>query len=409
MKKLISLLLFLCLLLSFAGCGEAAPAETTAATESVTATLSAEDMAILSQRRQLVEDYMRSMANYLWRAEETIDYFTSGQTVLHIEAGRLYRGIPYTHAANTLNTYTGFEIGQTDGIATVSGIHPNLLGHLKDPRVGNDCSGAVETAWAQLGVDIQPSITTYMIPANGFIRLGDFYAPAENNKGSNGICVANGEQVMYESYALLQQSDAVVYAKASGHTMLVTGNTLVRAEDGTVDGEKSYITTVHQTRTYMKDDTKAFDETLGEDVYQIYGIDDTYTYAALFEKGYLPMTCQALIDPNWEIPEPTVTDSLTQPTGEAMFEGEFVSNYFISFVDLVVKDAQGNVVQQARAFSDRDSIRNFKLSGFVADPTLVQGTADLSQLPAGTYDVTFVCQIVTGENFTVRQLQFVKE
>lgn len=191
--------------------------------------------------------------------------------------------------------------------------------------------------------------------------------------------------------------------------MLVTGNTLVRAEDGTVDGEKSYITTVHQTRSYVKKETKAFDEALGEDVYQIYGIDDSYTYADLFEQGYLPMTCQAFIDPTWEVPEPTVTDSLTQPTVEAMFEGEFVSNYFISFVDLVVKDAQGNVVQQARAFSDRDSIRNFKLSGFAADPTMVQGTVDLSLLPVGSYDVTFVCQIVTGESFTVRQLQFVKE
>lgn len=411
MKKLLALSLAFILMVScLLGCEQnAAPTTAAPTTQATEPTLDAESAAILTQRRQLVADYMRSMANYVWRAEETVDYFTSGQTILHIEAGRLYRGIPYTHAANTLNAFCSFTTENADGTASLSGIHPNLLGNLKDARVGNDCSGAVQTAWAQLGADIQPIITTYMIPANGFIRLGNFYAPAENNKGSNGLCVANGEQVMYESYALLQLADAVVYAKSSGHTMLVTGNTVVRKEDGTIDGENSFITTVHQTRSYMKNETKAFDETYGEDVYQIYGIDDVYTYAKLFESGYLPLTCQALTDPNWQIPEPAVTDSLAQPGPQNMFEGEFVSNYFISFVDCIVKDESGAVVQQARAFSDRDSIRNFRLSGFVDDPTMVQGRVDVSLLPAGAYEISFVCQIVTGESFTVRQLQYICE
>ena len=68
-----------------------------------------------------------------------------------------------------------------------------------------------------------------------------------------------------------------------------------------------------------------------------------------------------------------------------------------------------HVVQQARAFSDRDSIRNFRLSGFVDDPTMVQGGVDVSLLPAGAYHISFVCQIVTGESFTVRQLQYICE
>ncbi len=413
MKKLLVLLMSLVLLAGcLYGCGEAADAtqpETIVSTQTVAPTLSADDAAILAQRRQLVEDSMRSMATYLWRAEESFDYFTSGQTTLHIEAGSLYRGIPYTHAANTLNAYSGFAVGEADGIATVGGIHPNLMGHLKDARVGNDCSGAVETAWAQLGAEIEPSITTYMIPKNGFIRLGDYYAPEENNKGSNGLCVANGEEVMFACYALLQKADAVVYAKSSGHTMLVITNNVVYTEDGAIDGEQSYITTVHQTRSYMNKETKAFDETLGEDVYQIYGIDDKYTYAELFDKGYLPITCQALIDPHWETPTPMVTDSVAQPSAQMMFEGEFVSNYFISFVDFVVQDTEGNVVQQARAFADRGSIRNFQLSCFTADPTMVQGVVDLSLLPTGTYDVSFLCQIVTGKSFTVRQLQYVSQ
>lgn len=411
MKKLLAFFLVLLLLASCLwGCEEAA--EPTASTTTVEATesmLDAESAAILTQRRQLVMDYMRSMANYMWRAEETVDYYTSGQTVLHIEAGRLYRGIPYTHAANSLNAFSGFATGETDGVASVGGLQPNILGHLKDARVGNDCSGAVESAWAQLGGEFDAKITTYMTPDYGILRVGDYYAPADNNKGSNGLCVANGEQVMFESYAKLQMADAVVYAKSSGHTMLVSSNTVVRTEDGTVDGTQSYITTVHQTRSYISKETKAFEKAYGEDVYQIYGIDDVYTYADLYKKGYLPITIQALVDPEWEIPVPAVTDSVAQPKADAMFEGEFVSNYFISFVDFIVKDAQGNAVQQARAFADRQSIRNFKVSELLGDPTQMQGSIDLSVLPAGTYDVSFVCQIVTGESFTVRQLQYTCE
>lgn len=410
MKRIFALLLALALFATLAvGCDEeaASPTQATQATEATAQpTLSADQQAILRERRDAVESYMRTMATYLWRAEETIDYFTSGQTILHIEEGRLYRGIPYTHASSNLSAFSGFAVAEENGIATIGGIHPDMMGNTSVRRLGNDCSGAVENSWAILGAEINPKITTYMCPNQGYLRVGDYYAPQDNNKGSSGLCAANGEEVMFRSYALLQKADAVVYAKSSGHTMLVVSNHVVQAEDGSIDGSESYITTLHQTRAYIKEETKAFDEALGEDVYQTYGIDDVYTYAELFEQGYLPITCQALTDPNWEIPTPTVTDSVAQPTADAMFEGEFLSNYFISFVDFTVTDRQGNVVQQARAFPDRNDLRSFPLSEFIANPVMIQGKVDLSILPAGTYDVSFVCQIVTGERFPLRQLEY---
>ena len=69
MKKLISLLVIICILLSFTGCGEAAPAETTAAAEPVAATLSAEDQAILAERRDIAESYGLTYENILNRVQ----------------------------------------------------------------------------------------------------------------------------------------------------------------------------------------------------------------------------------------------------------------------------------------------------------------------------------------------------
>lgn len=407
MKKLLSVLLILAILAGcLAACGgePATPSVTqTDPTESAAATLSAEEEAILAQRRDLVESYMREMANVLWRAEDTMEYYRSDFIPINIVAGRLYRGIPYAHAAAGLESFVGFSTGEDGGILSIGGLHPDMLGSKFDNirRVGNDCSGAMQVAWAQLGADIEPSWTAYMAPATGFIRVGNYVAAEDNNKGSAGVCSANGEQTMYEAYALMQKADAAVY---DGHTMMVVSVQVERNSDGTIDGEKSFATVLHQTGSYIVKETKAYDEALGEDVYQTYGIDDEYTFAYLFEKGVLPVTCRAFIDPTFEIPEPAVTDSLTQPGQEDLFAGEFVSNYFISFVDVTVTDASGAVAQQARAFADRKSIRNFQLSEFTGDPNRIMGAVDTAQLAPGTYTVRFVCQIVTGQRFDVRQV-----
>lgn len=208
-EKFFSVILLLALLLScFAGCGETAePAATTAAGLSA----AEEEAAILAQRRDTAESYMRHMATILWRAGESVDYF-KGEGVLHIVEGRLYRGIPYAYAGGNDAVFLGFSAGEENGIHNINGLTMDLLGRNDDKirRVGNDCSGAVLLSWGQVSTSIMSKNTQYMVPNFGFLRVGEYKSSDSDNALSKSMCDENGVVTMYEAYAQLQQANPAV-------------------------------------------------------------------------------------------------------------------------------------------------------------------------------------------------------
>ena len=403
MKKLIAFLLVLVMLVGiFAAC-EQAPAETTAP-----GGLTAEEQANLQQRRDTAEAYMRSMATVLWRAGESVDYF-KGQGDLHIVEGRLYRGIPYAYAAGNDAVFLGFSQGEENGIHQISGLTMDLMGRNDDyiRRVGNDCSGSILVSWAQVATSFQSKNTQYMVPENGFLRVGEYKSSDTDNAKSAEMCVENGPIVMYNAYAQLQKADAVVHRTATyGHVMMVTSVHVEYNSKGNIDGNASYVTTLHQTNGYMQKEAKAYDEALGEDVYQTFGIDDKVTFFELYNGGYLPITCKEFIDPSLTYPEAEVKDSLENPTIDDLYTGEFTSNLFISLLDITVKNGAGEIVQQARGFTDRKSFNTFPLTEFIDNPTRTVGNVDVSLLEAGSYTVTYELELVNGQRFVVRELTF---
>ncbi len=412
MKKLFSVVVLFALLLScFAGCGEVAMPTETGATTEAAAILSAEELAVLAERRDIAESYMRHMATILWRAGESVDYF-KGQGDLHIVEGRLYRGIPYAYAAGNDAVFLGFSQGEENGIYQISGLTMDLLGRNDDKirRVGNDCSGSVLISWGQVATSFMSKNTQYMTPENGFLRVGEYKSSDTDNANSKAMCEENGVITMFEAYAQLQKADAVVRRTDSfGHVMMVTSVHVERNKKGNIDGNKSYVTLLHQTNSYLQKEAKEFDPEYGEDVYQTFGIDDKRFFFELFADGYLPITCLEFIDPNATINEPNVVDSIKEPTLDNLYEGEFIASRFISIVDVTVTDAAGQAVQTARAFGDRNSFFNFQLSEFVNYPTRIVGTLDVQALQSGTYTITYECELVTGERFTVRQFEFAVE
>jgi len=233
MKKLLALFLTLILILStFTACGE----QPTATTEPTG--LSAEEQAVLQERRDVAEGYMRSMATVLWRAGESVDYF-KGQGDLHIVEGRLYRGIPYAYCAGNDSVFLGFSQGQEDGIHQIQGLTMDLMGRNDDKvrRVGNDCSGSILVSWAQVATSFQSKNTQYMVPENGFLRVGEYKSSDTDNAKSEEMCVENGPIVMYNAYAQLQKADAVVHRTATyGHVMMVTSVHVEYNSKGNIDG-----------------------------------------------------------------------------------------------------------------------------------------------------------------------------
>ena len=137
--------------------------------------------------------------------------------------------------------------------------------------------------------------------------------------------------------------------------------------------------------------------------------DRKYTFFDLFSSGYLPITCKELIDPT-PMPEPTITDSITNPSVDNMFEGIVDSNYRIGSTTITITDANGKVVQKSTMFCRSNEIDSMNLSRYVhpVEYDVLQGLVDLDFLKAGTYTVTYTATISTGEVLPFRTFTFTK-
>ena len=160
---------------------------------------------------------------------------------------------------------------------------------------------------------------------------------------------------MSNAYSNLLKADAVVKRDSTwGHTMMIVENHVVNNDNGMIDPEQSYVTVLHQTTAYMSKETCVYDETYGEDVYIIYGIDDKYTYQQLFDQGYLPLTCDIFVNPG-PAEETYVQDSEKEHNVSNILRGQFVSNRMLSAVTITITDENGQVVQECTAYENRQN------------------------------------------------------
>ena len=410
-KRILSLILAAVLLLALVGCG------TPTAQTPTEAPLTPEQQ-ILQERRDAAEAIMRAMGTVLWRATEDIDYTLQRDSTfqesatnkqMSVKAGRLYRGIPYSFGYCDLPAFLGFAGEPENGIYPVSGLEWQALsGGSGDARVGNDCSSALITAWNSIGANIPVKTTKYMCADYGFLPVGEYVSDPSVNDETHTVTIAdNGGDVMFAAYALLQKADGIVRRKGtSGHCRMIVSNETVYREDGSIDSDQSYIIALEQTSTLFKYDKKVYDEQLGEDVYLVYGVDVKYTYSQLFADGYLPITCQVLIDPS-PIPEAQVTDSITDHSFDTLTEGVISTNWLIGTVTMTITDVDGNTVQQGTLTSQRTQTTAFSMSDFLnAKPQAVLGSIDPKGLQPGNYHCKVECRLLNGEVFTVRDFDF---
>lgn len=444
MKNTICLLLATLLLLTLAACGETtppavseppvvsdvpaqpgqttepdgstAPAEPETPQQPEVPVLTAEEQAVLQQRRDTAEATMRAMATVLWQAQEDVEYSLSSGVPyaeaaankrLAVRAGRIYRGMIYSYGNSSLDAFMGYTGAPEGGVYPLSGLDWLAVGGKASlSRIGNDCSGALVSAWNSTGATVPAKATNLMCADNGFLPVGEYISdPAQNADTHLVTTQQNGEQVMYRAYAQLQKADGVVRRKgSSGHARMVVRNHTEYNADGTINGDRSYIIALEQTSTLQRGEKRVFDTRLQKTVYAIYGVDVMYTYQKLCADGYLPITCREFIDPA-PIPEPQVTDSLTAHSADTLLAGTIHANRCISHVTVTVTDGAGNVVCQAAAPAVRGKLTAFDMS-LLAQGQGVRGSADPAALKPGSYHCTTVCRLLTGEEVTVRDFDF---
>lgn len=399
----------------------------------VDATEPASEEDILAYRRDVVEAAMREQSAILWTPAETFSYSrknnsqgvevdneTDPDDVYTFHKGRIYQGIPYTHGSGSYYSFLSFAAEQDeDGVYTLAGLTDQHMNGKSSNRVnlcariGNDCADQLFWAWGRISNSISFRGTNSMTAFYGVLKVGDYEYAGTAFSGENNtkeIVKLNGDQRMFAAYALLRKGDGMVLVNThgEGHAVMVVTTNPVYNDDGTIDGEKSFVTVLEQTSGCEHDQKSYYNEDIGKQVYPCEIMDKAWTYSEILKKGYLPVTCKELVDPSPR-EEATVTDYTDTPTYDNMFGGVVEANYRISSITATItKD--GKTIQQATCFGHQDEMYQFNLYRFMnpVEQTVMQGVIDKDALEPGTYHCTFTARLSTGDNIEFRGFDFTK-
>lgn len=409
MKKLLCLLLALSVLLSLAACKKAKTVSGPVETDPV-----------LAARRDSAESYMRQMCTVLWSPTEEIRYTTQNmatpdscepKNLFVLQPGRTYRGIPYSFAGSTCAAFLEYA-GEPDG----NGVY--LLGDIPwqalsnssaKARIGTDGSAALVLSWGQVGANIPLNGSSAMTEKRGFLPVGDYGHNPTKIEKTDELCAANGEAIMYNAYAKLMKADGLVAntEAGGGHSMMAVSVSITYNDDGTINGDESYMTVLEQTKTYFQNEEFYTDPVLG-DVYIIAGVDVKFTFRQLYETGHLPITCKAFTEVD-HVKEQKIYDSNPGPSIDSFFGGYIDSNVYIDSLIATVYDENDKVVQECAIRSVRSEKRQVEVERILKDdPNTKRGFIDLEALTPGRYRITLACRLANGYTETVRDLKFVQ-
>ena len=413
MKRLISLLLVLFLL---SGCGNTPiPEETKNTSEppSVTVPLvkkksvptpltwerinaipvATSDMTE-EQLRQIVLDFFRLQLTFQWTPAETFAYtITTYQEPRGFEAGTVYAGLPYQGSSNSGNLYLAMEYYDPEtGILDNTEVDGQSLSLL----LGNHCTSSPYWAWSRVINSVTQYANANMTEHYGFLPVGDYdydFVQWSEVTQTKAVCKENGEQRMYEAYALLKPADGIFLYYSTGgnsHCRMVSSHpVVVRNADGSINGDESYLLYMDQG-SGLKDYTAADGTTV-----RLQGkVDFKATFSELFSKSYIAFTFAEFLGTDPVEPgELTLALPKTVTPGE-MIAGELCSNYPISYFNVTLTDDSGNITYHKLIPAQGLNVSSIYLGKLI-------NTSDINPLiQTGDQTLTVQARISTGELLT---------
>lgn len=371
------------------------------------------DEEILLQRRDIVEAEMRNMMGVLWTPAEDITYSHNDYEVT-LKAGRVYRGMPYSHGSGSGYTWLQHSIYQQDNGVHIISVDGSMMTGTQPTEavISNDCADSLFWAWAKVSTSISFPYTQKMSSYTGCVKVGDYkWDDMGKFEGSTKpILQENGEQVMYKAYSQLQKGDGMVlYTKSSGGHAVMVCEAVTVMNGKYIDGEKSYVRILEQISSNLNGQVTYYDEELGVECYAACGYDDIWTFETIYNKGYLPITCKELIDPA-PLAEQVVSDTATTYTQKNMYSGRITSPYRISGLTYTIYDQEGRAVQQATYFVREKEMFDVDLYQFEnsLEQDYRQGAINIDALPNGTFKCVLTCQISTGSIIEVRSFDITR-
>ena len=352
------------------------------------------------EARQTAVDFWRYCKSALWIPDVKYDIYKNENGVKvykrSVEAGQVYGGLPYVSNATgniyRLLDFMDKETGVVD--VTNAGRYPLTFGGM--------CSSGCYWAWARVMNSADYRWCNDSVYTRGYLPVGPYTYDLsilklvnDGDMGTDNICADNGEQVMYQSYANMKIADGLIAVwEKNGHTMMCSvAPTVVYNEDGTIDGQKSFLCVTEQGGSWDPGVSKG-----GIPYEYEYSLDKKFTFTTLFKQCYIPYTFADLTGEE-PIEETEVTfhyegDTITM---EQLFGTKVSSNYHLSDIYAYVYDEAGNEILKHAVRIRTPSTKEMKV--YRMGNVYTWGSWD--ELAAGEYAIKVEVQLGTGERPTV--------
>ena len=346
----------------------------------------------VAERRQLCADFFRFQKRVNWTPDSDLAYTKNPHGAPDkMREGTVYRGFPYVTVGSG-NVYRMMDYIDENGYIDIQ------TAATPARKFGNQCAAGVFGGWGRVVNSANYSFTVSMTVVNGFQRVGPYtYDDTQPRFGAEypttyDICKTNGEQVMFESYAALQIADVMVNYSTAGHIIMCTiAPEVVRNEDGTIDGEKSFLHITDQAQTWLP----GYEEN-GDSYEYKNNIDWKRTFAQLLKSGYLPMTVPELTgEKDIDDTEVSIDLSAGTVTEQELFDATVKANFGINDVYTIISK-DGKELYKLASRADINNRRELKVK------TEEQFVDTWGDYPGkGVYDLQILVQLYTGERITI--------
>ena len=350
----------------------------------------------ITEARKLCVDFFRISKSALWIPDADWQAVNdSGKVLREMDGGKIYAGLPYASVSGG-NIYRLMDfLDPETGVVNVTEAGKNYK------LFANQCSYATYWGWGRVINSANFTWTSDIVKRNGYLPLGTYTydtsaAGLYPNNLTKDIIAANGEKVMYESFAELKAGDGVVRYTSSGHVIMIAQDAHVEYKtDGSVDPKKSYVYIIDQAGDWK---TKKNEQ--GDEYIFALHTDTKWSFEHLCSKNYIPFTFAEWLgtDP---IEETEITYSYTGASisMDQIWGTKIDCNYGLSDLYAVVKDADGNEVYKIVVRSTKFIQKSIEFKNS-SDNVVIWGSLDDLDKNA-EYTVEVFAQIATGERPTL--------
>jgi len=290
--------------------------------------------------REAAVEQMRKQAAVVWTPEYTFTYgnkFDNWGFEKTYEAGKTYTGLPYGSMNSSIEEFQKYLDEHRGRFATKSenGYYDVM---------GTQCNTAINLSFQQFFPDACVASEGYMPSySDKFIgvKVGDYEAPEGVKKGLD-IIEANGEQKMYESYALADMGDVIMgkndETQVTHVRMVAEKAVVVRGANGQINGNRSYLVCVEQTDSW--DQTR-------KDINTTWWMDHKYTFNSLLQGGWIAVSLECYETNVSVIPYLALDEEITADMlAKGNLGGIVSSDYPINYMHLTIYNKAGKIVNR---------------------------------------------------------------